>query len=112
MGHFPTEPNRPYKRKPPPHQGRKNPNKDFYNGQRWRNLRAAFIRENPLCVYCDRNGIIKAGKVVDHIEPINEGGEKYNPENLQTLCHPCHNSKSGRESQAAQKRKKEDDNNS
>lgn len=35
--------------------------------------------------------------VTDHIKPINEGGEKLNPKNFQTLCDTHHNQKSGRE---------------
>lgn len=27
---------------------------------------------------------------VDHIKPINKGGESIDPANLQTLCYKCH----------------------
>lgn len=34
---------------------------------------------------------------MDHITPINEGGDRYDFNNLQGLCDKCHNKKSGRE---------------
>jgi len=51
-----------------------------------------FIKEHPLCVEC--NGV---GQVVDHITPIRLGGEELSWDNLQTMCHRCHNIKSGKE---------------
>ena len=36
-------------------------------------------------------------QMVDHVRPINEGGAALDLENLQSLCHACHNRKSGRE---------------
>ena len=49
-------------------------------------------RCNPLCVVCGA-----PVEVTDHIVPINQGGQVYALDNLQSLCHPCHNSKSGKE---------------
>jgi len=114
MGNLPRPTRRPWepKKTQKPQQGRKNPNSDFYNSQKWRRNRGRYIKKNPLCVVCQAEGKINAGHVVDHITPINEGGEKYKWFNLQTMCHSHHNQKSGRESQRAQKRKKENDNNS
>jgi 5-methylcytosine-specific restriction protein A len=73
----------------------------FYQSMAWRNCRNAYIRQHPVCVVCHR-----AGQVVDHIKPVNpvdawntEGGRYGEPlhyANLQTMCHKCHNSKSGR----------------
>jgi len=36
--------------------------------------------------------------VVDHITPVRLGGDFWQTDNHQALCHRCHNSKSGRES--------------
>lgn len=66
---------------------------EFYNNRAWRKLRGWYIRNNPLCVHCKTEGIIKAGDVVDHIIEIKNGGEKLNSLNLQTLCHLHHNRK-------------------
>jgi 5-methylcytosine-specific restriction enzyme A len=73
----------------------------FYNSAVWRNCRNAYFAAHPVCVMCHR-----AGQVVDHIRPVNpvdaydtQGGafgEPLHYTNLQTLCHKCHNSKSGR----------------
>lgn len=52
----------------------------------------------PLCEECQRRGITTLAQVVDHIVPINRGGAKLDMANLQSLCHPCHNRKSGIES--------------
>ena len=64
-----------------------------YNSTIWRKYRRAFLGEHPLCVECG-----KIAEVVDHITPVRLGGDFWQPFNHQPLCHPCHNSKSGRES--------------
>jgi 5-methylcytosine-specific restriction protein A len=64
----------------------------FYQTTRWRKLRAMFIKEFPLCVECGN-----VGQVVDHILPIKDGGHALDWENLQTMCHRCHNVKSAKE---------------
>jgi 5-methylcytosine-specific restriction endonuclease McrA len=112
MGNFPTPKKRPWQisTAPPPQSGRKNPNQAFYNSRKWRLNRGRYIKKNPLCVICQASGIVKKGDVVDHIITINDGGEKYKWVNLQTMCHSHHNQKSGRESQAAQKDKKNESN--
>ena len=42
-------------------------------------------------------GRITPVEVTDHVNPINQGGALLDWDNLQSLCHPCHNAKSGRE---------------
>jgi 5-methylcytosine-specific restriction endonuclease McrA len=37
--------------------------------------------------------VVAVGEIVDHIIPIEEGGEFMDTENLQTLCMSCHNKK-------------------
>ena len=78
-------------------------NASFYNSKRWRSLRAYYIQSHPLCAECNRNGITTGAKVVDHIKPITMGGSPIDIRNLQILCEPCHNSKSGREGVAYRK---------
>jgi 5-methylcytosine-specific restriction protein A len=51
----------------------------------------------PLCRECKKSGIIKAGQMIDHLIPIRDGGEKYDHENLQTLCWSHHSEKSANE---------------
>lgn len=70
----------------------------FYNSKQWRSLRNYYIQMNPLCELCDAEGYTIPGQCVDHIEPMRFGGSKTSLDNLQTLCNPCHATKSGRES--------------
>ncbi|AMP65638.1 HNH endonuclease [Campylobacter jejuni] len=65
---------------------------DFYNSVAWRKLRNAFINKNPFCAKCG-----KFAKIIDHIVPIKQGGEKLSEENLQSLCIVCHNEKTKNE---------------
>ncbi|MTI32806.1 HNH endonuclease [Xanthovirga aplysinae] len=78
-------------------QGRRTEETKFYQSSAWRRLRNAFIKDNPLCVECHAKGIVSPANVVDHIVPIRKGGAELNIKNLQSLCSPCHNRKSGRE---------------
>lgn len=55
---------------------------------RWQKFRAWYLSRHPVCKGCDR-----AANEVDHIQPLNSGGEKYDLENLQPLCKPCHSRK-------------------
>lgn len=75
-------------------------NSAFYHSKQWRALRNWFIKQNPLCAQCEREGKINGGQCVDHIKPIRLSGKKMwtCPSNLQTLCNPCHAKKSAQES--------------
>lgn len=89
---------RPWEPKPQgPQTGRANPNSKFYQSTKWRKLRKSYIAANPLCVFCLERGEHVAANIVDHITPINQGGAPLSESNLQSLCHKCHNKKSGRE---------------
>lgn len=63
-------------------------------GSRWQRLRAAYLRHNPLCVMCERDGLTTAATLVDHIVPLADGGNHHHS-NLQSLCVPCHARKTG-----------------
>ncbi|MCK4787508.1 MAG: HNH endonuclease [Desulfobacteraceae bacterium] len=52
------------------------------------------MRKHPTCEECLKDGRIIPAKVVDHITPIKQGGNKYDSDNLQSLCISCHNRKS------------------
>ncbi len=69
----------------------------FYQSEAWRDVRAAFLREHPLCRQCQAKGLLVAARVVDHVRPIKEGGTRFDAANLQSLCVPCHNAKTARE---------------
>lgn len=77
---------------------RENSNSGFYNSWSWRKFAKIFKVNNPLCVECLKKELAVPVYVVDHIVPINNGGEKLSDDNCQSLCESCHNRKSGNES--------------
>jgi len=58
----------------------------------------------PLCVLCNRNGVVRVAVEMDHIIPLNEGGLDHES-NLQGLCHACHADKTAAEQLARHRRK-------
>jgi len=69
-------------------------------GHDWDKLRKTILkRDRWLCQQCLRNGRVTPLMVrpydhaVDHITPKAHGGTD-DPDNLQSLCNPCHKSKS------------------
>lgn len=65
--------------------------------RRYRELRAAFREGYPLCAACLAEGRHVAGAEVDHVVPLELGGELLDVGNLQHLCLPCHASKTLRQ---------------
>lgn len=65
---------------------------------RWRQARAIFLRRNPLCSACAKDGKITAANEVDHIIP-HRGDMKlfWDKSNLAALCKPCHSKKTAGE---------------
>ena len=80
-----------------PQEGRQHSNTKFYQSTEWRKLRALKLEQQPLCEECLRQDKITKAQMVDHIVPINNGGASLDIENLQSLCHRCHNKKSASE---------------
>ena len=66
-------------------------------GRKLQAMRAALFSANPLCVECQRLGRVTLATQRDHIIPLAEGG-KDDDENVQGLCHDCHDVKSQAES--------------
>jgi 5-methylcytosine-specific restriction protein A len=68
-------------------------------GARWARYRAMFLREHPLCADCERDGIVEAAVIVDHIVPVHGPDDQnfWPSENHQPLCIDCHAKKTGRE---------------
>jgi 5-methylcytosine-specific restriction enzyme A len=67
-----------------------------FSGRPWERLRKLIFAENPLCVHCERKGLVRAWEELDHITPISQGGTDAR-ENLQGLCIDCHRIKSAEE---------------
>jgi hypothetical protein len=49
----------------------------YYQSKDWRVLRAAVLRESPLCVACKAFGRLVAAGVVDHVVPLKDGGARF-----------------------------------
>lgn len=113
MPSIPKPKRRPWEPKPTEYnklagQGRKfGGNQKFYRSKTWRSCRAAGLAAEPLCVACQKVGKVTAATVRDHIKPINpqnawdtQNGLYPHPldrSNHQSMCAPCHNSKSAKE---------------
>lgn len=65
----------------------------FYSTANWQKIRAAQLAREPMCEACEE----APATVVDHILPITRGGAKRDPENLQSMCRPCHQDKTNAE---------------
>ena len=67
------------------------------NRSRWALVRrAALDRDGWRCRACGRAGRLE----VDHLVALEDGGEAYDPANLQTLCRGCHFRKTAAENRA------------
>jgi len=62
-------------------------------GYKWQRAREHHLRDNPLCAYCQRQGLVTAASVVDHI--VAHRGDMtlfWDLSNWQGLCVSCHSS--------------------
>ena len=66
----------------------------FYNSTKWRRFSKRNLAKNPFCAICQNIATDS-----DHIERWQEGGDKFNPDNIQSLCKKCHGLKSWQERQ-------------
>ena len=71
--------------------------RNLIDRKRWGLLRQIILdRDGHRCRSCGRPGRLE----VDHVRPIQDGGDKYNPANLQLLCRHCHHDKTRSENLA------------
>ena len=64
------------------------------NPRRWGILRRRILnRDGWRCRTCGKAGRLE----VDHVIPVQAGGDWWDPANLQTLCRPCHFAKTATE---------------
>lgn len=71
----------------------------FYHSKAWKQLSYSYRLRNPMCELCLKNGIYVKCDVVDHKIPIrSDWNQRLNENNLQSLCHSCHNTKTKAES--------------
>lgn len=67
-------------------------------GYKWQKAREQFLRENPLCVVCQAEGLVVVATVVDHIVP-HRGDQSlfWRRTNWQSLCSTHHSRDKQRE---------------
>jgi len=63
----------------------------WYGKQRWRDRARLQLRTQPLCVYCERIGLITPAQVADHVVPHKGDQMKFWFGELQSLCIEHHN---------------------
>lgn len=68
-----------------------------YSSQ-WRKARIGYLAKHPLCCECNKQGLVVAANVVDHVIP-HQGNKAlfWNSDNWQALCKQCHDRKTARE---------------
>ena len=69
--------------------------RDIYSLRRWKRLRDAKLQADPWC-QCDEcrlTGRKIAADQVDHVRPINQGGQPWAWDNLQSMYGPHHSRK-------------------
>ena len=69
----------------------------FYHTARWTRESRAFRRANPLCKECEKEDIVEAAEVVDHIVPAEICGDPWDRSNWQGLCRTHNNKKAARD---------------
>lgn len=85
------------KRKPSRNENRPNFRERGYSTD-WTKASVSFRRLNPLCVECEKKGIVAAATCVDHIVPHRgDLGLFWDTDNWQSLCETCHARKSASE---------------
>ena len=80
-----------------PFEGIKNRNMKFYNSKSWKTLRIIKLQHNPLCEHCLEKGLTEPAIFIDHIIPINKGGDRLSLNNLQSLCTTCNARKTAKD---------------
>ena len=67
----------------------------FYHSKEWKSMRNLVMFDHGgLCTQCARLDMTVPADVVDHIIPISvDWDQRLNRDNLQPLCHSCHNKK-------------------
>ena len=81
-------------------EGRKN----FYRSSEWMILREFILSKGPLCERCiNKDRITPATEVHHRIDLAHFPEGKLDPNNLEPLCAPCHNTHSALEESGSEK---------
>ncbi|WP_084638924.1 HNH endonuclease signature motif containing protein [Haliea salexigens] len=67
-------------------------------GAKWRQARAGYLAKHPICLHCERRGMVTTATDVDHIIP-HKGDMRlfWDSSNWQPLCKRCHSTKTAAE---------------
>lgn len=87
----------------PKYQWQKKTDYDRITGRKLQTIRNRFLRSNPLCAECLKNGVYTLATIRDHIVSLAEGGQD-TEENTQALCIECHNKKTQEEARRGMKK--------
>jgi 5-methylcytosine-specific restriction protein A len=70
-------------------------------GRRWKAARLVYLAEHPFCVACEALGRTTLANEVDHRIPhCGDAARFWDRSNWQSLCRPCHSTKTRREQAA------------
>jgi 5-methylcytosine-specific restriction enzyme A len=75
---------------PNKHTLERRPWTQWYKLDRWKQRRIIQLRAHPLCVYCQRQGIVALATVVDHVVPHHGNAHLFWHGALQSLCKQHH----------------------
>ena len=64
----------------------------WYKTQRWRNVRAAQLRAQPMCEMCKARGVDRAAVVCNHVKRHEGDYHAFWSGPFNSLCKACHNS--------------------
>lgn len=85
----------------------------FYRTQAWQTLSRLQRTREPLCQHCKANGRLRPADVADHIIELRDDWSlSMSLDNLQSLCHQCHNRKTELERRKRNERKEKNSLNS
>jgi len=77
----------------------------LYSTQQWRRMRKHQLARAPLCAYCEEIGELTPATVADHVVPHRGVADAFfDPDNLQSLCKPCHDSVKQQEEKTGRRR--------
>jgi len=68
----------------------------LYRGRQWKEFRAAYIAKNPYALCTASNcgvELIGSDYTLDHIVPLNRGGEPFDELNIKPMCRRCNGKK-------------------
>ncbi len=69
---------------------------DRIRGRKRQEIRQRLLRDNPLCVVCEKKGRVTLATEIDHTIALVNGGTDTD-DNRQGLCADCHASKTRRD---------------